>query len=644
MVMSLYRKILLWMLVVFFVLISAVFAVQFNTTKDYLQTQQSTELDNAISAVGLALAPYLENKDYVAAESVINATFDSSFYSTVELKTLDGKTSIARQYPIEIIDVPQWYMDFVTIEPVTKTTTLASGWMQLAHLTVTSSPANAYIQLWHATTQLLLGFIITIILAAIILALILRNVLTPLKHIQKQAQLISSNQFDKPLPIPAVKELKDVVHAFNHMSAQLKKYFEQQAAEADKLRIRAYQDPVSGLANRTFLMSQLQSWLEQDSCGGFALLKADIIEDTYTHQGYELGDQQVQTLANRLKELSSEYYTIARLNQAEFILIAPEADEDELKMLGRQMLNMTSELNSDPLNLAPVHAAVGIVMKNQEDTISTLLTQADNALTIAHQQPNEPITIIQSENNQKLNLIGKQQWKYLVDEAIANRQIRFNYQNAVDLNGEVLHQEVFAYIDKAGKYISASQFLTALEQLNAGTSFDIFVLDAIFEQVLHNNIKQPIAINITQSSINDNSFIRWVSSKTESYPSLKDKIYFELPEISFIKNPHNVGLLCEILHRNGFQFGIDKFGYNFGSTGYLSQFRPAYVKLDFTYTNQVDDEVKADALTSITRTAQNLGITVIASRVETEAQKDKLSEFMINGFQGYITDNFKQER
>ncbi|MCG3880685.1 EAL domain-containing protein, partial [Psychrobacter sp. Ps6] len=98
------------------------------------------------------------------------------------------------------------------------------------------------------------------------------------------------------------------------------------------------------------------------------------------------------------------------------------------------------------------------------------------------------------------------------------------------------------------------------------------------------------------------------------------------------------------LHRNGFQFGIDKFGHNFGSTGYLSQFRPAYVKLDFTYTNQVDDEVKADALTSITRTAQNLGITVIASRVETEAQKDKLSEFMINGFQGYITDNFKQER
>ncbi|EJN6961095.1 bifunctional diguanylate cyclase/phosphodiesterase [Photobacterium damselae] len=640
--MTLYKKILLWMLVIFFVLITAVFAVQFSTTRDYLQTQQSTELDNAIGAVGFALAPYLEHKDYVSAESVINATFDGSFYSNISLKMLDSDKTISRQYPLKIEGVPHWFTNLILLEPITRSTVLTSGWMQLAKLSVTSSPANSYLQLWNASVQLLFGFITTIIIGALALAAILKTVLTPLKEIQKQAQMISNNHFGEPLAIPSTRELSDVVQAFNHMSKQVKSYFEQQANEADKLRVRAFQDPVSGLANRSYLMTQLEAWLSRESSGGFALLKVDMIEDGYANQGYEKGDQLVLQLSKRLKELASDDFTIARLNQAEFALIAPNASDSELKVLGRSMLNMASSLNSDPLDLAPTQAAVGLVMRDHKDTISTLLAQADNAVNKAYQQADEPIVLIESHQHD-LHIIGKQQWKQLVDEAIANKQIQFNYQKAIDQNRNVLHEEVFAYIEKAGKRISAGQFLSAIEQLNAGAKFDIYVLDALFEKVKQSNITEPVAVNITQSSINDNSFIRWISSKTESYSNLKNKIYFELPEICFVKNSNNVALLCEILHRNGFQFGIDNFGHNFGSLGYLNQFRPAYVKLDFAYTSQIDDEIKADVLASITRTAQNLNIMVIASRVETEAQKDKLSEFMISGFQGYITDKLNKE-
>ena len=635
--MTLYRQLLLWMLVVLFALTSAVFAIQFNTTKSYLIEQQSTELNNVVSSVGFALSPYLKTKDLVAAESVINATFDSGYYSQVKLTLLDSKHNIIRKYPHSIYGVPQWFQSLVHIETITQTRTLASGWLQLADLTVTSSPASAYNQLWQATTQLVLGFLTCLLLGAIVLSLVLNKVLKPLKQIQKSANEMAHNHYTTALPTPHTRELADLVHAFNLMNVQLQQHFEQQAQEADILRVRAYQDPVSGLANRSYLMTQLKSWLSNKPTGGIILLKSDAIEDSYQQLGYEIGDKLVQKLAERLKELSNDDITIARLNQAEFMLIAPNTSEDDLIDIGRVMLYMTAELNSDPLGIAPLQAAVGIVMPSNSQTRTTLLAHADNALNKARQQSKEPLAVLESTEKKSVPSMGKQQWNLLVNEAIANNLIYFTFQKAINANNDIIHKEVFAYIKKGDQRFNAGQFLSAIEQLDEGTKFDCYIIETLFNQLIKQKKSVPIAINITQSSINDTGFIRWLNSKLQSCPQMRQRVSFELPEICFIKNIDNTSLLCAIIRQNGFQFGIDNYGHNFSSTGYLSKLRPHYVKLDFAYTSHLDDLVKTDVLASIIRNANNLSVLTIASRVETIEQKEKLTLLKIQGFQGYVT-------
>lgn len=635
--MTLYRQLLLWMLVVLFLLTSAVFAIQFNTTKSYLIEQQSTELNNVVSSVGFALSPYLKEKDFIAAESVINATFDSGYYSQVKLSVLDSKKEITRQYPHSIKNVPNWFTSLIHIETITQTRTLTSGWLQLADLTVTSSSASAYIQLWKATTQLVLGFLTCLLLTAIVLSLVLNKVLKPLKQIQKSAQEMARNHFTDSLPTPYTQELVDVVTAFNTMNIQLQQHFEQQAQEADTLRVRAYQDPVSGLANRSYLMTKLKSWLTNKPTGGIILLKSDAIEDNYQQGGYELGDPLVLKLAERLKELSADDITIARLNQSEFMLIAPNVAEDDLLDIGRTMLYMTSELNSDPLGIAPLQAAVGIVMCSETLTITALLAHADNALNKARQQIKEPLALLEISEQKTIPAIGKQQWNALVDEAIANNLIHFTFQKAIDANNTIIHKEMFAYIKKGQQRFNAGQFLSALEKLNDGAKFDRYIIETIFHKFTKKTKSVPVAINITQSSINDTGFIRWLNTKLLSCPQMRQHILFELPEICFIKNIDNTSLLCEIIRQNGFQFGIDNYGHNFSSTGYLNKLRPSYVKLDFAYTSQLDDQVKTDVLESITRSANNLSVLTIASRVETIEQKQKLTLLKVQGFQGYVT-------
>ena len=86
--MTLYRQLLLTMLLLFVILFVTAYAVQFSATKKYLAAQQETTVINTVTALGLALTPYLETGDALGAESVINAIFDGGFYKKIELNLL----------------------------------------------------------------------------------------------------------------------------------------------------------------------------------------------------------------------------------------------------------------------------------------------------------------------------------------------------------------------------------------------------------------------------------------------------------------------------------------------------------------------------------------------------------------------------
>ena len=632
------------MLVIFIALITSVFVFQFNTTRDVLREQQTTNINIAVTSVGLSLPPYLQVNDIASIKSVFNTVLNSRFYNKANLSMRDNSEEIIHHFPTQVTDVPNWFKNIIVIAPITQTSTLPG---RIATLTITSSTTYVYQQLWQTSLQLIIGLSVTFFFAFLLISFILSKLLKPLTAIQNRARQMTNNQFGPALTVPNTQELADVVIAFNHISKQLKVHFDQQAQEADKLRIRAYQDPVSELANRSYLMTKIDSWLTSPSEGGIALLKVDLIADAYSHDGYEDGDQLVKKLSLRMKELINDDYTLARLNQSEFMLLAPQINAPDLKRLGSSLLLMTSELQSDPLDIAPIQATVGLVMRSHNDTMTSLLAQADNALMQARQQLQEPLTLFdvkaQNDTNNK-DAMGKQQWKALVDEAIANKLFKFNFQKAIDHNKKTLHQEAFAYIQKGDQQYYATQFIGAIEQLNTSTQMDMHIINALFNMLKIDKNMGNIAINITKKSVNDTGFIRWLANKMEANKQLKERIIFEFPEICFIKNRDNVGLLCELIHQHNFAFGIDNFGRNFSSIGYLNKFRPAYVKLDFAYTHQIERQDRADVLASITRTANNLLVTTIATRVETISQQEQLAKLMVRGFQGYVVDKINSEK
>ena len=635
--MTLYKQLVAGMIAVFLMLLISVFIIEFNTTRDNLVQQQRSEVNNTINTVGLALAPYLEAKDHVAVESVINALFDGSSYSIVRLIFLDTEEEILRTYPVQAIDVPDWFVSLNLFEKIHDRRVVTSGWMQLAEVEIVSHTGDAYTQLWSAFERLVIAFSIILLIGLFSISFILRRALRPLQLIVKKMEQVAKNQFGDPLPRPATQDLIYVVDGINSMSSQLEKSFKAQAKEAQQLRERAYIDPVSGLGNRAYYMSQLKSWLNESGMGGVAILEASFIKELYEDKGYEAGDGMIRELADHLKvSLTSPDLTLARISTEEFGLILPNMDTSELKLIADSIITFVQDINADPTVMATPNFALGLVHNESRKDSSEILTMLDNALASAKSNPEQSYGYVSSASSS--TLMGKQQWKHLVEEAINNDWVNFRFQAANNSWGQAYHREVFSAIEKDGERFSANQYLYALEQLGVSHVFDEYVIESMVKRLKAESVSEPIAINIAHSSISQPSFIRWVTQFLNKNKDVAELLHFEIPENCFINAPHHTALFCNAVRSAGADFGVDNYGRNFQSLDYINEFRPAYVKLDYLYTHHLDDEKQKFTLTSISRTAHNLGIKTIASRVETQTQLDFLSEHFIEVFQGFIVD------
>ncbi|EGA71702.1 hypothetical protein VISI1226_12986 [Vibrio sinaloensis DSM 21326] len=635
--MTLYKQLVAGMIAVILMLLISVFIIEFNTTRNNLIQQQQSEVHNTINTVGLALAPYLEDKDSVAVESVINALFDGSSYSVVRLIFLDTGEEILRSYPVKPNNVPKWFTDLHLFERIHDRRVVTSGWMQLAEVEIVSHPGQAYVQLWLAFERLVIAFCIIALIGLFSISFILKRALKPLNLIVNKMEQVARNQFGDPLPRPATQDLIYVVDGINSMSAQLEKSFQAQAKEAQQLRERAYVDPVSGLGNRAYYMSQLSSWLSEGGFGGVAILEASFIRELYEEKGYEFGDGMVRELADHLKvSLTSPNVTLARISTEEFGFILPNMDDTELKLIADSIVTFVQDINSDPTGMATSSIALGVVHNETSVSSSEILTMLDNALATAKANPEISYGYVTGDNTE--NLMGKQQWKTLVEEAISNDWISFRFQAANNSWGQTYHREVFSAIEKDGERYSANQYLFALEQLNASHLFDEYVIESMVQRIKQGEVSEPVAINISHTSIAQPSFIRWVTQILNKNKAQAALLHFEIPESCFINSPHHTALFCNAIRAAGSDFGVDNYGRNFQSLDYINEFRPAYVKLDYLYTHHLDDEKQKFTLTSISRTAHNLGIKTIASRVETQTQLDFLSEHFIEVFQGFIVD------
>lgn len=611
----------------------------YSTLKNQHIVTSQTDINRALVILPQALtklnAPMMSNIQEQELLDITNQLFLNAHYSQINIASTDSRQLIRQDNVITTTHSPHWFQNIFKIPSHTEQRIIANGNQSLGILTITAQPTLNYQQLWQISKRIVLTNLCIAIISSLLVYFICHRNLSALARLTARARHID-NLNQAPLAIPNESDLAIIVRAFNKICYQLDANFKNQADEAMKLRQQAYLDTTSGLGNRSFFIHQLSSWLNESHKGGLGLIQTDLINECYQNEGFKEGDELVKTIASRLNEIILfNDATLARLSKDEFAILIPNISVEKLQLCGKSLINLFNDLNTKTTAVND-NVSIGLVFNENESTPSQILTQLDNALTQAKIMPHQSISIIKDINNQIT--LGKQQWKSLLEEAISEDLFIYKYQPATLTNGTNYHYEVFTAIKKNNNYYSAGMFLGAIEDLKIGSWFDRHVIVAIVNKLNADRNSGPFAINITNSCINDPSFIRWLDNLLQKNLSLSARLFFEIQEISCIRHTDATGILCSIIRKHDFGFGIDNYGRNFQSLTYLKELQPNYVKIDYVYTHQLNDQTKSTVLSSICRTAHSLNIKVIATRVETATQLDRLSELFVGGYQGFITD------
>jgi len=152
-------------------------------------------------------------------------------------------------------------------------------------------------------------------------------------------------------------------------------------------------DKLTGLKNRRYFQEKLEEQLSNNekSASPFSLFILDIdhfkkVNDTFGHQA---GDEVLAQLAQLLKNQARSLDIVARYGGEEFVVILPETNQDEAKIIAEQLRQAVEQAE---WQTGRITVSVGIATVNKTDNETTILQRADKALYASKENGRNRVT------------------------------------------------------------------------------------------------------------------------------------------------------------------------------------------------------------------------------------------------------------
>ena len=297
--MSLLKQLFLAICLFLVVAFTGSFVASVETSREQLLSQLRSHAQDAATALGLSMAPHVD--DPAMLELMVSSIFDSGYFASIRVVDIaDGKVVVERSNDARPENVPGWFIDLVNLQPEGGDALIMRGWEQAARVEVLSHPQFALARLWDSAIGSLLWLLLCGLVSAILGGWLLRTQLRPLDNMVRQAQAITRREFLTLPRVPRTPELKRVVLAMNQMVDKLKTLFAEEAARSEKLRAEAYQDSLTGLANRRQFDIRLNNQLvqsEQNAEGYLLLLRVNDLAGLNQRLGGQRTDALIEAAA-----------------------------------------------------------------------------------------------------------------------------------------------------------------------------------------------------------------------------------------------------------------------------------------------------------------------------------------------------------
>ncbi len=638
--MTLYKQIALLVSSIIVIMLSSVMYINYTTAKQNMLDALYETTVNNISTIGALLADAGEDK--VLINSIIDSELDGGYYKLIEYRLNSNDFGYKKVSSSELKDVPVWFREFTNIKVPLIQMEVTSGWKILGSLKIRGDSAIVYKTLYKMFTNMVQLFTVFSLISLLVLALLLHFILKPLKSIQYQAEAVIDNKFIHINKVPYTQEFKEVVVAMNSMVKRVEEVFHK-AHEATKRNSELlYNDTVSKLFNRRYLMLKLTEILESDNeiIGGISIfISLESIENLTKTHGQVATDKFLYSFAQVLLQNTNKYEEglVARVNISEFTILAIPCTRQEAESLIETiekhfyLLVQEHKIESEVLQ-----SSYGVYDFSTSSSISELLTKTDSALLQA--KADEASNVCFYEEKEKKLALAKTEWYDILKNVISEKSLQLKFWNTLNIKEKSLYHKVmtFSLLHKDQEYFFGD-FIAPASNFNLVSKLSFLSIEKLFIEEHKELQTQVCSVRLTSEFLKDKSTYEALSRLFKKYTkNLQFQVNFEVSNSLAINSSNLVDNYNKLFKKYGFGFGINSFTTEADDLGYLQDCNPQFIKADRRFLLD-QPQVSLDALHGLSNA---LEIDIIATFVQSKEDVEKLEDKGIIFLQGPITENY----
>ena len=632
--MSMYRQLWLAIIVSMLLALAGSLLASLISARAYLEQQLS--IKNADNAAALALSLSQQTPDVVTVELAVAALFDSGHYESIRVHDPNGRLIVERVAAPGNPGAPDWFVSHLPILADPGEAQITSGWAQLGTVTLVSHSRFGYQALWTSTQEMVAALTLASLIGGYLGSLILRRLRRPLQAVIDQAVAITNRRFVK-IAEPDVPELHQLAEAMNSTVERLKAMFDEEAARLETVRREANFDPLTGLANRDYLIGALRSVLddEQSRGGTLLLLRVADLVGINRRLGREGTDDLLRRVAATISTSAAPIPEAlpARMNGADFALLLPG------QTTGREFAAGVLEAlvkTLEPFVDGGPSAYIGIGRFARGAGLRVVLSQIDAALIAAEAEGSNDIREAAIDGGDELPE-SNEEWARLIRQALDRRQLKLVSFPVVDLQHRLLHEEcpLRLRLDGSDEWLAAGRFLPVAEKLGLVPALDLAAMALGLGELEARRELPGLAINLSASTVADPASLHAIEALLKKHRGAASRLWIEVAETGVFKHLDTFRDLCRILRGFHCQVGVEHFGRQFSQIGQFHDLGLDYIKFDAGFIRKLDTNPGNQAfLKGAATIARGIGLRVIAEGVVADAEFAALAAAGFDGATG----------
>lgn len=406
----------------------------------------------------------------------------------------------------------------------------------------------------------------------------------------------------------------------------------------------ARHDSLTGLPNRVLFLDRVEQAVtrakRQRQHMAVLFLDLDGFKSVNDRFGHAEGDELLKTVAVRLVGCVRAVDSVARLGGDEFaVLVEGMSDLAEVDVLCRRLLGaLRSEITIAGHDVV-VGASIGVALSTGDYDGPGLLRDADMAMYRAKALGKDQFFVYQAAlrdaNIKRLELIEALRMGIAHDLVV-------HYQPVVDLErGGIDGLEALVRWNRGGTLVFPDAFIPAAEESGLIIELGERVLAQLVEDApllaAAAGRSLNLGCNMSALQLRNKPFLEQVTAAVRKLGEHGSRLVLEMTESVVVADDRDTADSLDALKAVGAFLAIDDFGVGFSSIGYLQHLPVDILKIDRSFTKDVDTNERAAALVqAILVMGHALDLRVVAEGIEHEEQAAYLRAAGCDIGQGYL--------